>query len=143
MRAVAPSLLGLSLLCSTAWAVEPATTPAPAVAPAAPVAPAPTAPHTLPADKPRVIPAVATVNPNGQPQEAQPLTAEQLAKNKALQDLKIKALVKDQSMRLQQLEKANLEALAQNCSGCAARLPDCQLCTNQTSSPMVIFRAFI
>ena len=111
MRAVVPSLLGLSLLCSTAWAVEPATTPAPAVAPAAP---APTAPHTLPADKPRVIPAVATVNPNGQPQEAQPLTAEQLAKNKALQDLKIKALVKDQSMRLQQLEKANLEALAQN-----------------------------
>ena len=110
MRAVVPSLLGLSLLCSTAWAVEPATTPAPA----APVAPAPTAPHTLPADKPRVIPAVATVNPNGQPQEAQPLTAEQLAKNKALQDLKIKALVKDQSMRLQQLEKANLEALAQN-----------------------------
>lgn len=108
MRAVAPSLLGLFLLCSTAWAVEPATTPAPAVAPAAP------APQTLPADKPRVIPAVATVNPNGQPQETQPLTAEQIAKNKALQDLKIKALVKDQSMRLQQLEKANLEALAQN-----------------------------
>lgn len=116
MRAVVPSLLGLSLLCSTAWAVEPApTSPAPAVASAAPTAPAPTAPpQTLPANKPRVIPAVATVNPNGQPQEVQPLTAEQLAKNKALQDLKIKALVKDQSIRLQQLEKANLEALAQN-----------------------------
>lgn len=115
MRAVVPSLLGLSLLCSTAWAVEPATTsPAPALAPAAPTATAPTAPHTLSADKPRVIPAVATVNPNGQPQEVQPLTAEQIAKNKALQDLKIKALVKDQSVRLQQLEKANLDALAQN-----------------------------
>lgn len=116
MRAVVPSLLGLSLLCSTAWAVEPApTSPAPAVASAAPTAPAPTAPpQTLPANKPRVIPAVATVNPNGQPQEVQPLTAEQLAKNKALQDLKIKALVKDQSVLLQQLEKANLEALAQN-----------------------------
>ena len=110
MRAVVPSLLGLTLLCSAAWAVEPATT-SPAVAPAAP---APTAPPTLPADKPRVIPAVATVNPTGQPQDAQPLTAEQIAKNKALQDLKIKALVKDQSMRLQQLEKANLEALTQN-----------------------------
>jgi len=116
MRAVVPSLLCLSLLCSTAWAVEPApTSPAPAVASAAPTAPAPTAPpQTLPANKPRVIPAVATVNPNGQPQEVQPLTAEQLAKNKALQDLKIKALVKDQSVRLQQLEKANLDALAQN-----------------------------
>ena len=54
------------------------------------------------------------MNPNGLPQEAKPLTAEQLAKNKALQDAKVKALVKDQETRLQQLEKANLEALSQN-----------------------------
>lgn len=43
-----------------------------------------------------------------------PLTAEELARNKAQQDAKVKALVKDQATRLQQLEKANLEALAQN-----------------------------
>ena len=51
------------------------------------------------------------MNPNGLPQEAKPLTAEQLAKNKALQDANVKALVKDQATRLQQLEKANLDAL--------------------------------
>mgnify|MGYP003482030167 CR=1 FL=1 len=43
-----------------------------------------------------------------------PLTAEQIAKQKAANDAKVKALVKDQATRLQQLEKANLEALAQN-----------------------------
>ena len=37
-----------------------------------------------------------------------------LAKQKAQQDAKVKALVKDQATRLQQLEKANLEALSQN-----------------------------
>ena len=47
----------------------------------------------------------ATVAPTGQPQEVRPLTAEQLAKNKALQDAKIKTLIKDQGIRLQQLEK--------------------------------------
>ena len=46
--------------------------------------------------------------------ELKALTAEQLAKNKALQDAKVKALVKDQASRLAQLEKANLDALAQN-----------------------------
>ncbi|MFW1675895.1 hypothetical protein ACG9H4_18635, partial [Acinetobacter baumannii] len=44
----------------------------------------------------------------------QPLTAEQIAKNKQQQDAKIKALVHDQASRLKQLEHANLEALAQN-----------------------------
>lgn len=115
MRVVVSSLLGLSLLCSTAWAVE--TAPAPAVAPAAQATtatPPPPAPHTIPANKPGIVHVSATVNPNGQPQEANPLTIEQLAKNKALQDAKVKAMVKDQSVRLQQLEKANLEALAQN-----------------------------
>lgn len=43
-----------------------------------------------------------------------PLTAEQIAKQKAIQEAKVKALVKNQETRLQQLEKANLEALAQN-----------------------------
>ena len=115
MRVVVSSLLGLSLLCSTAWAVE--TAPAPTVAPAAQATtatPPPPAPHTIPTNKPGIVRVSATVNPNGQPQEANPLTIEQLAKNKALQDAKVKAMVKDQSVRLQQLEKANLEALAQN-----------------------------
>ena len=48
------------------------------------------------------------------PTATQPLTAEQLAKNKQQQDAKIKALVQDQASRLKQLEHANLEALAQN-----------------------------
>ncbi|WP_180089769.1 MULTISPECIES: hypothetical protein [unclassified Acinetobacter] len=116
MRVVVSSLLGLSLICSTAWAEEPA--PAPAVAPAAQATtatpPPNPVPHTIPANKPGIIKVAATVNPNGQPQDATPLTIEQLAKNKALQDAKVKAMVKDQSVRLQQLEKANLEALAQN-----------------------------
>lgn len=43
-----------------------------------------------------------------------PLTAEQIAKEKASNEAKIKAMVKDQSSRLQLLEKANLEALTQN-----------------------------
>lgn len=47
-------------------------------------------------------------------QTNKPLTAEQIAKNKAMQEAKVKALVKNQATRLQQLEKANLEALAQN-----------------------------
>ena len=48
------------------------------------------------------------------PAQDKPLTAEQIAKNKALQEAKTKALIKDQSTRLQQLEQANLDALAQN-----------------------------
>jgi hypothetical protein len=116
MRGVVSSLLSLSFICSTAWAVEtvPAAPTTPAVVPAAQATTA-TLPQTLPANKPATLPASATrMNPNGMPQEAKPLTAEQLAKNKALQDAKVKALVKDQETRLQQLEKANLEALSQN-----------------------------
>ena len=115
MRIVVSSLLGLSLICSTAWAIE--TAPAPAVAPAAQATtatPPPPVPQTIPANKPGILPVSASIKANGQPQEANPLTLEQLAKNKALQDAKVKAMVKDQSVRLQQLEKANLEALAQN-----------------------------
>ncbi len=102
MRSVVSSILGLSLLCSSAWAVESA--PAPAAQTAA-------APQTLPADKPKIMPAGAV---NSALTENKPLTAEQQAKDKVMQDAKIKALVKDQHSRLQQLEKANLEALAQN-----------------------------
>lgn len=114
MRVVVPSLLGLALICSTAWAIEPAPAPTPVVNPAVQATTATPSSQTLPANKPGIMPAVATVNPNGLPQEAKPLTAEQLAKNKALQDANVKALVKDQATRLQQLEKANLDALAQN-----------------------------
>ena len=57
--------------------------------------------------------AVATAN-GVTPAQDKPLTAEQIAKNKALQEAKTKALIKDQSTRLQQLEQANLDALAQN-----------------------------
>ena len=110
MRVVVTSLLGLSLLSSMAWAVE--TAPVPSVASAVPATTA--APVLVQGStiQPKIIPAVATVSPTGQPQEAKPLTAEQLAKNKALQDAKVKALVK--ASRLAQLEKANLDALAQN-----------------------------
>lgn len=120
MRVVVSSLLGLSLICSTAWAVETApVAPAPAVATAAQATtatppPQPQKPQTLPANQPGTVPAAGSVDANGLPQDAKPLTAEQIAKNKALQDAKVKALVKDQATRLQQLEKANLDALSQN-----------------------------
>mgnify|MGYP000852451114 CR=1 FL=1 len=113
MRVVVSSLLGFSLLCSTAWAVESAPAPTPAVAPAAQATTATPPPQTLPANKPGTVPA-AKLDANGLPLEAKPLTAEQIAKNKAVQDAKVKALVKDQATRLQQLEKANLDALSQN-----------------------------
>lgn len=117
MRVVVSSLLGFSLICSTAWAVESAPAPTPAVAPAAQATtatpPPQTTPQTLPANKPGTVPATK-LDANGLPLEAKPLTAEQIAKNKAVQDAKVKALVKDQATRLQQLEKANLDALSQN-----------------------------
>ncbi|MGE4317117.1 hypothetical protein [Acinetobacter sp.] len=117
MRVVVSSLLGFSLICSTAWAVESAPAPTPAVAPATQATtatpPPQTTPQTLPANKPGTVPATK-LDANGLPLETKPLTAEQIAKNKAVQDAKVKALVKDQATRLQQLEKANLDALAQN-----------------------------
>ena len=99
MRVVVTSLISLSLYCSTVFAEELPATTAPA-----------TTPQILQATKP-------TAPPNGEvPEEVagKPLTAEQIAKNKSLQEAKTKALVKNQETRLQQLEKANLEALAQN-----------------------------
>ncbi|OAL75743.1 hypothetical protein AY606_13495 [Acinetobacter sp. SFB] len=120
MRVVVSSLLGLSLICSTAWAVETApapTAPAPATQATTATPPSQTQkPQTLPANKPGTVPAAGNVDVDayGLPLETKPLTAEQLAKNKVLQEAKVKALVKDQATRLQQLEKANLDALSQN-----------------------------
>ncbi|ENV54843.1 MULTISPECIES: hypothetical protein [Acinetobacter] len=87
------SFIGLSMICSSAWAVEPTTAPATA--------------STVPATS-----ATTTVTSATTPQK--PLTAEQIAKLKAEQEAKIKALVKDQAGRLKQLEQANLDALTQN-----------------------------
>ncbi|MEI2558284.1 hypothetical protein [Acinetobacter pittii] len=101
MQLAIKSFLGLCLICSTAGAVEPAATPA---------TPSPSAPSTQ-AAKPAPT---STTGVKTAPTAAQPLTAEQLAKNKQQQDAKIKALVQDQASRLKQLEHANLEALAQN-----------------------------
>lgn len=121
MRVVVQSLLGFTLLSSSVLlpivSAEPtqmtavttqATTATPNSQANQPVVP----------PKPSIIPAVAGANSNTQSQalvqENKPLTAEQIAKEKASQEAKVKALVKDQATRLQQLEKANLEALSQN-----------------------------
>lgn len=96
------SLLLTALLCPSTWAVE----TAPVLSNAVPA----NAPTVSTAASQPVIGNTATIaNPI-----AKPLTAEQLAKQKAAADAKVKALVKDQETRLQQLEKANLEALSQN-----------------------------
>ncbi|WP_337081065.1 hypothetical protein [Acinetobacter pittii] len=105
MQLAIKSFLGLCLICSTAGAVEPAA------APATPSSSAPSAQAAKPAPTSATgVKTVATTAPTA----TQPLTAEQLAKNKQQQDAKIKALVQDQASRLKQLEHANLEALAQN-----------------------------
>ena len=96
MRFVVASVVAV-LLSSSVYAVEPTTTTSNAPAPAA------------------VTNTAAAATANGvTPAQDKPLTAEQIAKNKALQEAKTKALIKDQSTRLQQLEQANLDALAQN-----------------------------
>jgi hypothetical protein len=120
MRVVVSSVLAISLLASSAWAVEapPDTAPTPS-SPAAVATPqaatpvtttAPPAPATLPAARPTTPPTGAANSPINN----KGLTAEQLAKHKVQQDAAVKSLVKDQETRLQQLEKANLVALAQN-----------------------------
>lgn len=121
-RIIKVSLL-LPLLCSTVWAVEtvvPSQPPVPAAAQAA-VATAQPLGH-VPSSAAVVKVAANTAVPNAaNPATAttptdpnKPLTAEQIAKQKAAAEAKVKALVKDQATRLQQLEKANLDALAQN-----------------------------
>ncbi len=119
MRVVVQSLLRLTLsstilLSPMLWA-EPTQA---LTAQTTTAAPSSQANPTVAPPKPNIIPAVAganaTVQTQAQAQENKPLTAEQIVKEKASQDAKVKALVKDQATRLQQLEKANLEALAQN-----------------------------
>lgn len=92
---VSPRLLCCFLLC----ALSPLSiaSPTPPVTTTAPVS------VTMP----------TTVN-NAPLRENQPLTTEQVSKNKVQQDAKNKALLQEKILRLQQLEKANLHALAQN-----------------------------
>ncbi|WP_313564474.1 hypothetical protein [Acinetobacter sp.] len=114
MRVVTASIIGLCFMISPVWAVEVA--PAPVIQEnqtAQPQGTAATA-QTQSTPKPAIIPAVATSAQPVPPVENKPLTAEEIAKLKAQQEAKVKALVKDQATRLQQLEKANLEALSQN-----------------------------
>ena len=107
MRFVVASVVAV-LLSSPVYAVEPTTTTT------TPTAPAPAVTNTA-AGATTVTANTTAVTANGvTPAQAKPLTAEQIAKNKALQEAKTKALIKDQSTRLQQLEQANLDALAQN-----------------------------
>ena len=104
MSTISKVLIGLSLLCSTAWAVE-------AVPNAAAPTPVAATATTTATAKPAPANSAVVADPNA---ETKPLTAEQIAKAKADQDNKIKALVKDQAGRLKQLEQANLDALTQN-----------------------------
>ena len=117
MRAVTASFIGFCFMIPSAWAVEVSAPAAPATQPAATLVQAVTtqAPaQGTSAQQAGIIPAVATTAQTVQPTEKKPLTTEEIAKQKAQQDAKVKALVKDQATRLQQLEKANLEALSQN-----------------------------
>lgn len=117
MRAVTASFIGFCFMIPSAWAVEVSAPAAPATQPAATLVQAVTtqAPaQGTSAQQAGIIPAVATTAQTVQPTEKKLLTAEEIAKQKAQQDAKVKALVKDQATRLQQLEKANLEALSQN-----------------------------
>lgn len=121
MRVVFASILSLSLLSSIAWAVETTTTAEAQSTLQTTTAAAPSIQHAIAStQKPQTLAAnqtsSGTVNatPSSVTNTDKPLTAEQIAKNKAQQDAKVKALVKDQETRLQQLEKANLEALSQN-----------------------------
>nr|MBP8207005.1 hypothetical protein [Acinetobacter sp.] len=93
MRVFTQAVLCFSLFSSTAWAVTETEQ--------APVASV-TANTTAPTN---------TVTANASP-TTKPLTAEQIAKQKATAEANVKALVKDQATRLEQLEKANLEALS-------------------------------
>lgn len=95
MQAFVKSFALITCLSTSAWAVSPQTTTVVAATTTTTAATNPAPPSTV-------------VEP------AQPLTAEQIAKEKLLQEAKVKAMVKDQSSRLAQLEKANLDALAQN-----------------------------
>lgn len=127
MRIVIQTLIYIPLLCSTAWAVEQTTIPVPppgtensttAVNNQSTQVIKPVANQPAQIIKVVATNAAAVTNANtalnGTDTENKPLTAEQIAKQKALNDAKVKALVKDQATRLEELEKANLDALSQN-----------------------------
>ncbi|WP_216937514.1 hypothetical protein [Acinetobacter sp. BY484] len=116
MRVVTASIIGLCFMISPVWAVEVAPDPTPVTQENQTAQPPRTAAtvQTQSPPKPAIIPAVASSAQPVPPTENRPLTAEEIAKLKAQQEAKVKALVKDQATRLQQLEKANLEALSQN-----------------------------
>ncbi|MEB3754290.1 hypothetical protein [Acinetobacter sp. MD2(2019)] len=113
MRVVASCFFSLSLLCLTAHAEE-TTTPTPTTAQPQVQAQASATPKPAANTKPATNVAPAKPVSNSGPAPLVEMTAAQIAQKKADEDLKIKALVKDQTNRLQQLEKANLDALAQN-----------------------------
>lgn len=95
-----PRLLGCLLLSITSTLTVASPTPPAPVSTAATTA-TPTPPIVMPAGTAPL-------------RENTPLTAEQIAKTKVQQDAKTKALLQEKIVRLQQLEKANLDALAQN-----------------------------
>ncbi|MBF7683813.1 hypothetical protein I2F27_10840 [Acinetobacter sp. B5B] len=68
---------------------------------------------TIPTNPSSSVTATPTVRKGPAPL-VEPNSPAQLAQKKAEDDLKIKALVKNQETRMQQLEKANLDALARN-----------------------------
>jgi len=110
MRAVTASFIGFCFMIPSAWAVEVSAPVAPATQPAATPVQAVTtqAPaQGASAQQAGIIPAVATTAQTVQPTAKKPLTAEEIAKQKAQQDAKVKALVKDQATRLQQLQLKN------------------------------------
>ncbi|WP_445116623.1 hypothetical protein [Acinetobacter sp. WZC-1] len=109
MHILLKSLMGSLLLCSLAWAE-----PSPPNTTTAQTTTATTADAGQPASRPGIIPAVAGTGPRVQAPQDKPLTAEQINREKTSQDAKVKAQLKDQGIRLQQLERANLEALSQN-----------------------------
>ena len=130
MPIVTRALICAPLLCSSAWAVEAVMSTPPVAPTTAPVVEAMTSDSANPAhtrqsngSTVQIVKVAATpnasasntINASTAPDaDNKPLTAEQIAKQKALNDAKVKALVKDQATRLQELEKANLDALAQN-----------------------------
>lgn len=105
MRLSPTMFIGCCLLSTQVWAVEQPS--APSTAARTTTSPATTS-NIANSKLPNSASAVQAQN------SERPLTAEQIAKNKQLQDAKHKALIQDQAIRLKQLEKANLDALAQN-----------------------------
>lgn len=79
------------------------------------VTPIPQSTQTTGTVKPQTPTTIQTAKPTtSTPPLVEPNSPAQVAQKKAEEDAKIKALVKNQESRMQQLEKANLDALAEN-----------------------------